>query len=185
MVITRRQFLKYCSIAAGALGLTATDLMKLENALANTNGLPVIWIAGQACSGCITSLANTVFYSTIQNLLLLGSDATSLELKFNETLMAAMSNEATQQTPEITNEAFALAVEGAVTPTAGYCEIGSYTGALSENMSAVVSALATHANCAKILTIGTCASYGGVPAAAGNVTSAKSVLAHLQATLGA
>ncbi|MEW6570580.1 MAG: twin-arginine translocation signal domain-containing protein [Nitrospirota bacterium] len=178
MLISRRQFLKYCSIAAGALGLTATDLMKLEKALAATGGLPVLWIAGQACTGCTTSLANSVYYATIQELLLLGQASKTLELKMHETLMAAMSNEATQQ-PNLTTSAFALAVEGAITPQAGYCEIGTYTGASSDNMSDVVTYLAGHSNCAAILAIGTCASFGGIPAAAGNATGAKGVLAHL------
>ena len=183
MIISRRQFLKYCSIAAGAIGLTATDLMKLENALAKTAGagLPVIWIAGQACTGCSTSLLNSVYYATIQDLLLLGSDATTLELKFHETVMAAMSNEATQ-VAGLTSEPFALVVEGAVTPLDGYCKIGSYTGAASENMSDVVSALAGNANCAAVIAAGTCASFGGIPAAAGNVTGAKGVLSHLGST---
>lgn len=187
MNISRRQFLKYCSIAAGAIGLTATDLMKLENALAKTStsaGLPVVWIAGQACTGCTTSLANTVYYQTIQELLLLGSDATTVRLKVHETLMAAMDVQATQ-TSNPTSEPFALVVEGAVAPLNGYCTIGSYTGAASENMSDVVSALATHANCAAVLTTGTCSSYGGVPAAAGNVTGASSVLGFCKATMSA
>ena len=179
MNISRRQFIKYCSIAAGALGLNATDLMKIEKATAATGGLPVLWIAGQACTGCTTSLANSVYYQTIQELLLLGTASNTLELKVHETLMAAMSNEATQQTPAITASAFALVVEGAITPTNGYCTIGSYAGAASENMSDVVSALAAHTNCAAILAVGTCASFGGIPAAAGNITGAKGVLAHL------
>ena len=33
--ITRRDFLKYCSVAAGALGLSASTLMKVEKVLAN------------------------------------------------------------------------------------------------------------------------------------------------------
>ena len=146
MNISRRQFIKYCSIAAGALGLNATDLMKIEKATAATGGLPVLWIAGQACTGCTTSLANSVYYQTIQELLLLGQAANTLDLKVHETLMAAMSNEATQQTPAITASPFALVVEGAITPTNGYCQIGSYAGATSENMSDVVTALANHAN---------------------------------------
>jgi anaerobic selenocysteine-containing dehydrogenase len=35
MRISRRAFLKYCTIAAGALGLTGADLLKLEKALAS------------------------------------------------------------------------------------------------------------------------------------------------------
>jgi hydrogenase small subunit len=184
MIISRRQFIKYCSIAAGALGLNATDLMKIEKATAATGGLPVIWIAGQACTGCTTSLANSVYYQTIQELLLLGTASTTLDLKVCETLMASMSNEATQQAT-LTSSGFALVVEGAIpatgvnTPKAGYCTIGSYTGAASEDVGAVVSYLAHHSNCAAILTVGTCSSYGGIPAGAGNITGAKGVLSYL------
>jgi len=178
MYISRRQFIKYCSIAAGALGLNATDLMKIEKATAGPGGLPVLWIAGQACTGCTTSLANSVFYATIQDVLLfgVGPGGPTLDLKVCETLMAAMSNEATQQSPGITDSPFALVIEGAITTTPGYCQIGSYTGAASENMSDVVKMLATHSNCAKILPVGTCASFGGIPAATGNVTGAMGFL---------
>lgn len=66
MKITRRQFLQYCTASAVALGLSQTDLLKLEKALAIpqtgcTSPTPsVIWMTGQACSGCQTSLLNRV-----------------------------------------------------------------------------------------------------------------------------
>src|SRR4030042_2311421 len=68
--ITRRQFLKWMSASAAALGLTQTDLLKVEKALASgptpDPNFPVaplarvIWIAGAACSGCPTSLLNYI-----------------------------------------------------------------------------------------------------------------------------
>src|SRR4030042_5077344 len=68
--ITRRQFLKWLTASAAALGLSQTDLLKVEKALAagptpNPNfPIPplgrVIWIAGAACSGCPTSLLNYI-----------------------------------------------------------------------------------------------------------------------------
>jgi len=68
--ITRRQFLKWLSASAAALGLSQTDLLKVEKALAlgpppdpNFPVAPlgrVIWIAGAACSGCPTSLLNYI-----------------------------------------------------------------------------------------------------------------------------
>ena len=63
--ITRRQFLQYCTASAAALGLSQTDLLKLEKALAAPQLDPehkyspsVIWLSGQACSGCPVSLLN-------------------------------------------------------------------------------------------------------------------------------
>lgn len=64
--ITRRQFLQYCTASAAALGLSQTDLLKLEKALATpqtscSSPTPsVIWMTGQACSGCQTSTLNRV-----------------------------------------------------------------------------------------------------------------------------
>jgi hydrogenase small subunit len=69
--ITRRQFLKWLSASAAALGLSQTDLLKVKEAMAVwpgpvTPNFPiaplgrVIWIAGAACSGCPTSLLNYI-----------------------------------------------------------------------------------------------------------------------------
>ncbi len=64
--ITRRQFLQYCTASAAALGLSQTDLLKLEKAMAtpqtgcSSYSTPVVWVSGQACSGCQTSLLNRV-----------------------------------------------------------------------------------------------------------------------------
>ena len=44
--VSRRDFLKYCGIGAGALGLSMTDLGLLQKALANPSGPAVIWLAG-------------------------------------------------------------------------------------------------------------------------------------------
>ena len=72
MIITRRQFLKYCSVAAGALGLSASTLTKLEKAYADFSDTApnVVYLTGQDCSGCITSLLNTAFYANIAPVLL-------------------------------------------------------------------------------------------------------------------
>jgi hydrogenase small subunit len=173
MFISRRQFLKYCSIAAGAIGLTTTDLIKLENSLASEGGLPVVWLQGQGCTGCTVSLANTVYYQSLQELLLLNQPAQTLALEYHQTLMAATGSEATGQTFSST---FVLAIEGAI-PTnieGQYCQVGSFTGAGGETMKDAVDYFAPLA--AKVLTIGTCAAYGGIPAGAGNTTQAKGFL---------
>ncbi len=66
--ITRRQFLKWLSASAAALGLSQTDLLKVEQAFAQgpqpDPNMPlgtlarVIWITGQDGGGCATSLLN-------------------------------------------------------------------------------------------------------------------------------
>ena len=48
MNTTRRDFLKYCGMSAAALGLTMTDMLSLEEALANPNGPSVLWLQGSS-----------------------------------------------------------------------------------------------------------------------------------------
>lgn len=183
MLITRRQFLKYCSVAAGALGLSTGTIMKLEQALADVAGTApdVVWLAGQGCSGCITSLLNTKFYTDIGSLLLDTAD-----LLFQETIQAAcgafindqpVTNNATQNTRAAYNSSggYVLLVEGA-TPTGSngdFCHVGDLTGdvAVGEKMEDVLVALAKKAGV--VLSIGTCSAFGGIPAGKPNPTTAK------------
>jgi hydrogenase small subunit len=179
MIISRRQFLKYCTLAAGAIGLTATDLIKLKDALALEGGLPVTWISGQNCTGCTVSLANSVYYATIEQLLVTNDvGGTSLDLNYHQTLMAAMSNEATQATG--VNTPTVLVIEGAIPPAAsGFCEVGSFAGVSGESVANVVTSLAGTA--ARILAVGTCAAYGGIPAGNPNPTGTKGFLDFIKA----
>ena len=67
--ITRRQFMKWLSASAVALGLSQTEILKMEQALAAVTACnssfphslaKVVWIAGAACSGCPTALLNYI-----------------------------------------------------------------------------------------------------------------------------
>lgn len=188
MRITRRDFLKYCSITAGALGLSASTMMKLEKAMADVAGVApdVIWISGQSCSGCITSLLNSAFYTDIGALLL-----SDVNLLFQETINATcgatvdgnwVSHNATEN---IVGAApgYVLMVEGAIPTgplgTGNYCKVGNLLHNSDETMKSVVTDLAKNAVC--VLSIGTCSSFGGIPAAKPNPTGASSAKTILQA----
>jgi len=197
---SRRDFLKYCSIAAGALGLSAGTLMKLENALAKdaTSGngiLEVMWLDGAACTGCSVSFLNEKFYTTPDDLLI-----NRFQLAFHKTVMAAagsyidgeaVANQygganalaAAQNVFDGTPNGFVLIVEGAIqtaTPDGGslgdFCHVGDLTGqaGIGKSMIANVRAFANRA--AAVIGVGTCASFGGIPAARGNVTGARGLL---------
>ena len=84
MNISRRDFLKAVSVAAGALGLEASGMLKLQEVLA-ANGLPpVIWLQGQSCSGCSVSFLNSIHYKTADDILI-----NNINLEYHPTLMAA------------------------------------------------------------------------------------------------
>ncbi len=59
-MISRRDFIKYAVTWSAALGLSATDLVGLRDALANTSGPSVIWLQGAACTGCSISFLNRI-----------------------------------------------------------------------------------------------------------------------------
>ncbi|MFA6056435.1 MAG: twin-arginine translocation signal domain-containing protein, partial [Thermodesulfovibrionales bacterium] len=185
--ITRRDFLKYCSVAAGALGLSASTLMKVEKVLANSSAPTVVWIAGSACTGCTMSLLNSVFYTTVDDLLL-----NKINLTYLDTAMATAGAyidgvqypgaNALQAAHDAYNAGgYVLVVEGAIpvgTPTGGaagdYCRIGQLVpGSSVDTMLEVTTAFAQKA--LAILAVGTCSSFGGIPGARGNVPNAKGV----------
>jgi hydrogenase small subunit len=179
--ITRRDFMKYCSITAGVLGLSATDLLKLEKVLAaeGPETPDVVWLQGQCCTGCSTSLLNSVFYTTIDDVLL-----NIIDLQYHPTVMAAAGDLAVSALLQHYhyNEPCVLVVEGSIPDTTGalaeYCWVWEWETTIPEvphkvTIQQAVEAIATGAPA--VLAVGTCAAYGGIPAGNPNPTGAKSV----------
>ena len=53
--ITRRSFLKYCSLTAAALGLGPAFVPRIAHAMENKPRIPVIWLHGLECTCCSES----------------------------------------------------------------------------------------------------------------------------------
>ncbi|MRR05912.1 MAG: twin-arginine translocation signal domain-containing protein [Deltaproteobacteria bacterium] len=173
MKVTRREFLKYCTASAVALGLTSA-LGPLARALAAGNGPPIIWLSASSCTGCTVSLANRVSSSAPVDLtdLLINT----INLAYHPNLMGAAGDLAVQTLRTVDDGSFILAVEGGI-PTiynGKTCILWSENG-VDVTAMAAVNELAAKA--AKILSIGTCAAYGGIPGGAPNPTAVKSVKA--------
>ncbi len=165
MEITRRDFLKASTAVAGALGVGASGLIQLSSAQAANNGSPpIIWLQAQNCTGCSISLLNTIYYATIDNLL-----TNVLNLEFHPNLMADAGERAVAgATLRSIQGGHILVVEGAIPTGANgaYCELWRGTTALS--------AVKSFGEKAKfIMAVGSCASYGGLPAGGENPTEAK------------
>ncbi len=171
MKISRREFLKYCTMSAAALGLTST-LGSLEKVLANSNGPSILWLKAAGCSGCTVSLSNLISNSApvdVADLLI-----NTINLEYHPTLMGAAGEQATQILNDAAEGTFVLVVEGAI-PTkynGSTCTIYEHEGQPVTALSAVQT-LAPLA--AAVVSVGTCASFGGITAAAPNPTDAKSV----------
>ncbi len=139
--------------------------------------LPVIWLQGAACTGCTISLLNSAS-PTIKNLLIdQVIPGIHINLRFHTTIMAGAGEpviEVLEDTAEQKKGEYVLVVEGAIpTATDGiYGAIGERDGKPVE-MQKRVEDLARKAMA--VLAVGTCASFGGIPAAAPNPTGCKPV----------
>ncbi|MCC6396076.1 MAG: hydrogenase small subunit [Bacteroidetes bacterium] len=177
--ISRREFVQWAVKAPVALGLADAFLPRLAHALQDAvKEYPIIWLQASTCSGCSVSVINTI-HPSIKNVILEQVlPGHQLLMTYHGTLMAAtgsLSIEAARNTLEKSRKKYILVVEGAI-PTA---EKGAYGVIGEENGHAktMLDWVDTYGREAMaVLTVGTCAAYGGIPAAAPNPTGCKGVL---------
>ncbi len=174
MQIERRTFLKYCMGSAAALGLELSVVGKLKKAMAvGGDGLPtVIWLSGSSCTGCTVSLANLLgAYSPVDVADLLIND---IRLAYHPNLMGAAGDLAVQALKQAAGGEYILAVEGGI-PTA----FGGHACTLWTEGNTEVTAMEAVTDLARdakvILCVGTCSSFGGIPAGEPNPTAVKGV----------
>lgn len=164
--ISRRDFMKFCSIMAVGMELPLSAGTRLAAAIENPKRPPVIWLSFQECTGCVESLLRST-HPTIESLIL---DLISLD--YSETLSAAAGHqveEAKEKSILANKGKFILVVDGAI-PTKDngiYCKIAGRTAV------EILNETAPHA--AAVVAMGSCASWGGIAAAAPNPTEAKGV----------
>ncbi len=164
--ITRREFLKFCGVVAGVLGLGPVFGPKIADALTGSNRPPVLWLHFSECTGCTEAVLRTT--GPWFDELIMGT----LSLDYHETLMAAagdaVENILTEAAGQYAGE-FLCVVEGAI-PTA---ENGTFGMIGGRTMLSIAQDICPKAKA--IIAAGTCASYGGLPAADPNPTGAKGI----------
>lgn len=153
----RRDFVKYCASLAALLGVSTqgfTNTVSSVLATATTsNKPPVIWLEGQDCAGCTISFAGSL-NPPASSLIL-----DKLSVRYHEAIMAASGHQAEAAMDATIKEGgYVLVVEGSI-PTADgrYCTVGG------RNFEDILKDAAS--NCAAIIAVGACASFGGIPAA--------------------
>ena len=175
--VSRRSFLKTITGTAAGIGLSQVFnpalVLAMEKALETH---PVLWIQGQGCTGCSVSLLNSVDPSIADVLLKV------ISLQFHPTVMASEGETALENLYLIAEKykgKFSLAVEGAIPMGADgkYCIVGELD---HKEISMVDMVKDLGAKAGSILAIGTCAAYGGIPAAEGNETGATGVMDFLK-----
>lgn len=172
MTLPRRKFLQLIGGSAAAVGLSNLWLPKVVQAiLENPSNPSVIWLQGQGCTGCSVSTLNAA-YPDIAKVL-----TEIISLEFHATVMADAGDPALKVLEDaLQNQKgkFILVVEGAI-PTAS---AGAYN-TMGEKEGKPVTALdwvTELGNSAQaVLNVGTCSSFGGIPAGKPNPTGAKAV----------
>ncbi|MBW1841434.1 MAG: hydrogenase small subunit [Deltaproteobacteria bacterium] len=165
--VSRRAFMKYCTALTATMGLSSSFVPKVAEVFAAPKQRPpVVWLHFGECTGCSEALLRSQ-YPYVDDLVL-----EVLSVEYHETIMAAAGHQAEEQLHSAVKKyegKFICVVEGSIATkyNGGYGKIGGRTF-LEIAKDVVPKAAAT-------ICIGTCSSFGGVPAAKPNPGGYKSV----------
>jgi [NiFe] hydrogenase small subunit len=164
--VTRRDFMKFCTLVSATIGLAPSFAPKIAEALASAQRPPVVWLSFAECTGCTEALLRTS-YPWIDTLLL-----ETISLDYHEAIMAPSGEAAEKSLHETISKhpgKFICIVDGSI-PTADNGVYGMIAGKTFLEIAKEVCPKALAVIC-----VGTCSAYGGVPSMAPNPTGAKSV----------
>lgn len=161
--VTRRSFVKFCSLTATSLGLGSAFVPRIVNAFETKPRTPVLWLHGLECTCCSESFIRSA-HPLAKDIIL-----SMLSLDYDETLMAAAGFQAEAALDAVRKKYkgnYILAVEGnpPLNEDGMYCIVGGrpFVDILKE----------TAADAKAVIAWGACASYGCVQAAKPNPTHA-------------
>jgi hydrogenase small subunit len=161
--ISRRSFLKFCSLTAASLGLAPSFAGKIAHAMETKPRVPVIWLHGLECTCCTESFIRSA-HPLAKDVIL-----SMISLDYDDTIMAAAGHQAEKCIEDVMRDykgGYILAVEG--NPPLGndgtFCIPGGrpFVDKLKE----------VAADAAAVIAWGSCASWGCVQAAKPNPTRA-------------
>lgn len=164
--VTRRNFMRFCGIMAATLSLEATYIPKIAEALVSGLRPPVIWLQFAECTGCTEAFLRSSS-PFIDDLLL-----NKISLEYHETIMAPAGDAAILSLTDAVSKyagKFIVIVEGSI-PLADNGNFGRSGG---KTMLEIAKEVCPQAK--MMVSLGTCASFGGLPAAKGGLTGAKCV----------
>ena len=164
--IDRRDFLRFCTTTAAAIGIEASMVPAVVAAMETRPRIPVIWLHGLECTCCSESFIRSS-HPIVQDVLL-----NMISLDYDDTLQAAAGFQAEDIRKKLIREhpgEYLLAVEGnAPTRDGGvYCTVGG------DSFLNILKETAEHAKA--IVAWGSCASNGCIQAASPNPTGARPV----------
>lgn len=164
--VSRRDFIGFCAVMAAALSLPDSAAAAIARAVGRAGKPVLVWLEFQDCAGDSESFLRASRPTAAEIVL------DTLSVDYHETIMAAAGYQAEQNRDRVVKEhpgEYIAVVEGSIPTGANgvYCTVGGKS-ALDIARTVCGSAAAT-------IAIGTCAAYGGLPAASPNPTGALGV----------
>ncbi len=164
--VSRRDFLGFCGTMAAALSLPTTLAARIAEAVERAPKPTLVWLEFQDCAGNTESFLRAS-RPTVADLVL-----DTLSVDYHETIMAAAGHRAEENLAraiERDHGAYIVVIEGSIPSGANgaYCTVGG--------RAAIDIAREVCSGAAATIAIGSCAAFGGLPAAAPNPTGALSV----------
>jgi hydrogenase small subunit len=164
--VSRREFVGFCGVMASVLALPRTLGARIGQAIESSNKPTLVWLEFQDCAGNTESFLRAG-RPTVADIIL-----DTLSVDYHETIMAAAGHQAEENLATVVAEKpgeYLAVVEGSIPTGANgaYCTVGG--------RSALQMATEVCSDAAATIAIGTCAAFGGLPAAAPNPTGALSV----------
>jgi len=164
--ITRRSFLKYCSLTASAMALGPQFVGQIAHAMETKPRTPVLWLHGLECTCCSESFIRSA-HPLAKDVVL-----SMLSLDYDDTLMAAAGHQAEaalENTIRKYKGRYILAVEGnpPLNEDGMFCIVGGKPFVEQLRYAAK--------DAAAVIAWGSCASNGCVQAAKPNPTQATPI----------
>jgi hydrogenase small subunit len=164
--VSRRDFLGFCGVMASIMALPRGVGATIARAIQTEEKPTLVWLEFQDCAGNTESFLRAGRPTTAYIIL----DVLSVD--YHETIMAAAGHRAEEALAGVVEGKrgeYIAVVEGSIPTGANgaYCTIGG--------RSALQIAREVCGDAAATIAIGTCAAFGGLPAAAPNPTGALSV----------
>lgn len=164
--VSRRSFLKFCAAVASSMALPPSVAPVMAEALAKAKRQSVIWLSFQECTGCTESITRS-YAPTLETLIF---DFISLD--YHEALSAAAGHQVEEARHNAMKEnwgKYLVICDGSV-PLADGGVYGTVAGKTNEQILMEVAEGA-----AAIVSVGTCAAFGGLPMANPNPTGAVAI----------
>jgi hydrogenase small subunit len=163
--VSRRGFLKFCTAMASMMALPPTMSSAIAAALETARRPSVIWLSLQECTGCTESLTRS-HSPTLENLIF-----NAISLDYHHTLQAAAGTAAEAAREEAMKENwgnYLLVVDGSI-------PLGNPGFSTIAGVSNLAMLKDVAKGAAAIVSVGTCAAFGGIPHANPNPTGAVAV----------